>query len=110
MESITINGKPLQIVATSEFNRVYGGLEAALYVKDALIAIKKKPVDMYVFEMPDPEYLHIRCAGYCLNDNETLDEKTIVFKTESLPIKRFWFKIDDYGDKYVGTFLFPEDY
>lgn len=110
MPTYTVNSKPIQIVATAAFHQTYGGLEAALYTKEALQALRKKPVDMLVFEMVGEDRMRIRSAGYDLATNSVLDETTVIWETESLHIKKFWFKIDDHGDKYVGTFLFPEDY
>ena len=107
--SNTVNGKEIQIYATSGFNEKYGGLEAALYTKIALSVLKKHPVDMLVFEMAGDGCQQVRLAGYDFNTNE-LDEKTIAYKAESLPTDTFWFKVDDYGDYYVGTFLFPHEY
>lgn len=108
--SPTINGKPIRIVGTSNWDSKYGGLEAILYVKDALKALRKKPVDMLVFEMADESTLQIRSAGYDLATDSILDEESILLKTESLHVDKFFFKLDDYGDMYVGTFLMPEDY
>lgn len=67
------------------------------------------PYDMMVFEPNDVGLLQIRLAGYNFDTNQ-LDETTIVAKTELKIDRPFWFKIDDYGDRYVGTFLFPEEY
>ena len=106
----TVNGKPIEICASASFNDLYGGLEAALYTSEALKALRKKPVDMLVFEMAGEDQMRIRSAGYDLATDSILDETTVIMQVESLHIKTFWFKIDDYGDKYVGTFIFPEDY
>ena len=110
MTQPAINGKPLQIVATAGFNEKYGGLEAHLYIKEALSALEKHPVDMLVFEMADDIHMQIRSAGYDLATDSKIDETTILMKTESLPIEKFFFKLDDYGDRYVGTFLFPSEW
>lgn len=104
-----VNGKPIQFVGTTGWNDLYGGLEASLYIQTALAVLTKHPHDMLVFEMPDKNHYQIRLAGYHLS-TDVLDEKTVVFKTESLEIKTFWLKIDDYGQHYVGTFLFPDEY
>lgn len=105
-----VNGKPIQFVMTAAFQEQYGGLEAALYVRTALALLQKHPYDMLVFEMPDANHFQVRLAGYHLV-TEVLDEKTVVFKTQSLEIKTFWCKLDlNEEGNYVGTFLFPEDY
>ena len=103
------NNKPIEICVTSGFNDKYGGIESVMYAEVALTVLEKYPVDMLVFEMPDEDHFHVRLAGYDFN-TDVLDEETIAFKSKSLHIDTFWFKIDDYGDKYVGTFLFPEEY
>lgn len=105
----TVNGKPIEFMASAAFNEKYGGLEAMLYTKTALAVLQKYPYDMLVFEMPDEGHYQVRLAGYHLRD-DTLNETEVVFKTSSLHIEKFWLKVDDYGDKYIGTFLFPSDY
>lgn len=106
-----INGKPLRIVATRAWDSKYGGIEAIEYIRLMVQALQKKPVDMLVFEMADESNLQVRSAGYDLPTDSVLDEKTIIIGPEgSLHIDTFWFKIDNYGDHYVGTFLFPSDY
>jgi len=107
-----INNKEIRINATRTWNEMYGGLEARHYITMAINILKKKPVDMLVFENVtenDILKMQVRCAGYDFNTNE-LDEKTTFFKGESLEIKKFYFKIDDFGSHYVGTMLFPEEY
>jgi len=105
----TLLGKPIEFVASAAFHVKYGGLETILYTKTAHAVLKKYPHDMLVFEMPDEEHYRIRLAGYHLKTGH-LDETSVVFKTQSLKIETFWCKVDDYGDKYVATFLFPSDY
>jgi len=101
--------KELRIVATQGFDSLYTGLEAALYTKITLQILQKHPVDMLVFEMCGENHFHVKLAGYDFITNK-LDETTIAFKTESLHIETFWFKVDDYVDYYVGTFLLPSEY
>lgn len=79
------------------------------YIQMSLAILQKYPHDMLVFSMCDANHLQVKLAGYHLQ-TEVLDETTVVFKTASLSIDTFWLKIDDYGDKYIGTFLFPEEY
>ena len=106
----SINGKEIEIVATCGVNDKYGGIELAMYVKIMMIIIKEHDYDMYVIEMCDENHFQVRLAGYRLNGGE-LDEKSIVYKSEkSLHVEKMFFKIDDYGDKYVGTFLFPSEW
>jgi hypothetical protein len=104
--------KPIQFVGTQAWNSEYGGLEGSMYIKTAMEVLSKHPVDMLIFEMPDDEHFQVRLCGYRLDKGDQLypDETTIAFKTKSLEIRTFWLKIDDFGDKFVGTFMFPEDY
>jgi hypothetical protein len=66
MSKPMINGKPLQFVSTSNWKDKYGGIEGAMYIKEALDCITKHPVDMLVFEQPEAGVMHIRSAGYDL--------------------------------------------
>lgn len=108
--STTLLGKPIEFVCTAGWASKYGGLEAQLYIHTALGCLDRHPVDMLVFEQPKAGVMQVRSAGYDLPTDSKLDEKTILFKTESLPIQKFWLKVNNYGDKYVGTFLFPDEY
>jgi hypothetical protein len=108
-----INNKELKLHATTAWNEMYGGLEARYYITLAVKALRQKPVDMLVFENVTEDgqlKMQVRCAGYDLNGSGELDETTTFFKDTSLEIKNFWLKLDDYGDHYVGTMLFPEEY
>lgn len=110
MTAPVVNGKSIQFVMTAAFSNMYGGIEAAMYVRTSLEILQRHPYDMLVFEMTDESHFHVRLAGYHLSTG-VLDEKTIVYRTESLKIKTFWLKIDQNEDgNYIGTFLFPEDY
>jgi len=110
MAAPVINGKPVQFVSTAGWSEKYGGLEGAMYIKIALDCLTKHPVDMLVFEQPKDGVLQVRSAGYDLATDSKLDETTIIFSTKSLPVQKFWLKIDNYGEKYVATFLFPDEY
>lgn len=107
-----LNGKNLKVVATAGFNAKYGGMEAGMYTALAQQVLLDHPVDMLVFEMADKNHQRIRSAGYYMfgKHEGVLDEETVVYKAESLPTDTFWFKVDDYGDHYLGTFLFPDEY
>jgi len=105
-----LNGKAVQVVMACGFNAKYGGLESILYMKEAFAVLQKHPMDMLVFEMADEHTMQIRAGGYDLATDSILDEKTIFFQTESLHVDKFYFKLDDYGDRYVGTFLLANEY
>lgn len=106
---MNVNNKSIKFVATAGVSEKYAPLEMASNIRIALSVLIKYPVDMLIFEMVTPETLQIRLAGYDFNTG-VLDEKTVAYTTKSLPIEKFWLKIDDYGDHYVGTFLFPDEY
>lgn len=108
-------GEPIRFVGTAAFNEQYGGLEAALYVSEGYKALQKHPHDMLVFENDSEDTMIIRSAGYRLGvapEDSYLDEKTIVMRSPSLPIRKFWLKVDrnEENNGWYGTFLFPEDY
>ena len=66
------------------------------------------PYDMMVFEPNDQGMLDVRLAGYNFENNE-LNEETVICSTVFKFPRKFYWKVDDYGDRYVGTFLFPEE-
>jgi len=106
----TVNGKEVKVVAGQGFNALYGGIEAMMYLKMAFSVLQKHPVDMLVFESAGEGKQQIRLAGYDLATDSVLDETTIASTFDSLPTETFWFKLDNYGDHYVGTFLLPSEY
>jgi len=115
MNTLIFKGKPVNFVCTDYFNEKYGGLEMILYIKIIMQALRNNPRDMYVFsckEQGEKIIQSCRCAGYSIPENEhsDLDEKTIVWKDESLQTDTFWCKIDDHGDQWITTFLFPDEY
>jgi hypothetical protein len=113
MEKLKLNGKVLEIYSTSSWSSKYGQnpLLMIIFMNTLRMVLGKYPVDMLVFERKDGNDFSVRLAGYNFITN-VLDETTIAYASELFPveIERFWFKIDDYGDKYVGTFLFPSEY
>jgi len=105
--------KPLRVVVTRAFDDHYSHEEKVLLVMNVFEALRDKPVDMLVAESND-NHIEIRSAGYGLKDNE-LDEKTVVLRIkEYFPVRKFWAKVDtiqdEYGEYYLLTLLFPEDY
>ena len=105
MAAPIINGKPIQFVGTAGWSE-----KCAMYIKVALDCLAKHPVDMLVFEQPKDGVLQVRSAGYDLATDSKLDETTVIFSMKSLPVQKFWQKIDNYGETYVATFLFPDEY
>ena len=109
MQDATLLGKPIEFVASAGLHKKYGGIELIAYIQMARAILAKYPHDMLIFSMANDNHLQVRLAGYHLK-TEILDETTVVFKTESLHIDTFWLKIDAYPEKYIATFLFPEEY
>jgi len=105
MYAIKINNKPVQAVATAQIAEDFGPAGIAMLSMLAFHALQQKPVDMLVFEKDGA----VRSAGYDYRTNE-LDEETLLAKTKADFPESFWFKLDDYGDKYIGTFLYPHEY
>lgn len=104
----TVNGKPIQFVSTALWSQKFGGIKGAMYICEAMKCLTKHPVDMLVFETKN-DRMQIRSAGYDLATDSKLDETTVVTSFASLPTEKFWLKVDNYGDKYVATFLFPHE-
>lgn len=102
-------GKEIKFVATRGFDSEHGGIVTMMYVQMAMEVLATHLVDMLVFEMDGDDHMQVRLAGYDFNTEE-LDESTVALKFASLPIKTFWLKVNDYGEHFVGTFLFPEEY
>lgn len=98
--------KPIQPVMTKTWSDKYLK-RAEEFLTLTLAFIDRTPVDMLVFEMV-PEGVQIRSAGYHLRTNELVETSEVILYID--PVEEFWFKLDDYGDRYVGTFLLPEDY
>ena len=113
MNGLTYNGKEIKLAGSTAWNDAYGGIEAQLYMGMVKQALSIKAVDMYVFdnlEQGEDMKMTVRCAGYDLETDSELDEETVLITVDSIGIKTFWFKLDNQGDYYVGTFLFPSDY
>lgn len=101
--------KPICFYSTQNVIAEFGKSQMTLFISLILDLIQQYPFDMFIFEKGGNGDLQIRLAGYNLNTGE-LDETTIIYRSKSLPIRKFWLKIDDYEEKYIGTFLFPEEY
>ena len=102
--------KALEIAMTGNWAATIANHEETTheFLALALQFLSEHPVDMLVFE-PAGTKIRIRCAGYILG-TDTLDETTEADVDGPALDTKFWFKLDDYGDRYVGTFLMPEDY
>lgn len=102
--------KPVKYVMTAGFSNHYGPLEPLLYIRQARLIRTTHPFDMLVFENDTPKTMTVSVCGYHADTNESLEKNKLVARYRSLPIKKFWLKYDDYGNHWVGTFLFPEEY
>mgnify|MGYP001211986192 CR=1 FL=1 len=102
--------KDLKLVATATWDGHFPKDQVSYFFQITMKVLQKHPVDMLVFEHVNNK-LHVRLAGYELeNDTSVLDETTVVYTEDTKPFKTFWFKVDLQEDFYLGTFLFPEDY
>ena len=105
-------GKPVAVVHTDGFDSQYGGIEGTYYLNVMKCVLTKDPVDMYVWEVIDGDMV-ITSAGYGLTEEtkgELIEGPEVARLEGSMPTEKFWVKIDDYGDKYVMTFLFPHEW
>ena len=102
--------KAVEMYSTANFISKIGEVMARSYYDVMLKILGEYDYDMFVFE-PEGEDIRVRAAGYSFSADE-LEENLIVSRfTPLLPITdTVWFKIDDYGDRFLGTFLMPEDY
>lgn len=73
-----------------------------------LEVFKEDAMDMYVIENSKVS-AQIRASGY-RDFIGKLDETTILKQCDYEIPKTIWFKVGDYGDCYMGTILFPEEY
>jgi len=106
---LQFNGKEIRVMSTKTFSNKYGGMELVAYTGIAMRILKEHPVDMLIFEMAGKDRQQVKLSGYDFNTN-ILHEGEVVWSDKSLPTDTFWFKIDDHGEFYVGTFLFPSEY
>ena len=99
-----------RFVMTQGFHAHYGPIEPMAYIRLIGQHWEKHPIDMYIFENgPTEGTLTISVNGYHIETNAYV-ETTVIATVASMPIEKFWFKVDDYGDELVGTFLFPDEY
>jgi len=101
--------KRLELYGTKQFNEEFSQNDKELIAGVAINCFTQYKCDMFVFESICKNSFQVRLAGYSFNDNQ-LDEETVACKSEGHLNRNFWFKIDDYGNKFVGTFLFPDEY
>jgi hypothetical protein len=102
--------KEVKYVMTRGFSDHYGPIEPLLYIRLAKQIRVQNPYDMMVFENDTKKTMTVSVNGYHADTDKHLPENKVVTRIHSLPIKKFWLKYDDYGDHWVGTFLFPEEY
>jgi len=101
--------KPMQNYMTSNFQSQMDPLLVVNLIRIVNALFGDYPYDMLIFE-PDKEgCLQVRLAGYHF-ETDHLDEETVILETKIKLERVFWWKVDYYGDHYVGNFLFPEDW
>lgn len=107
--------KGTEFLATAGWDAKYGGIEAMLYEKLVRELFAKHKCDMYIFEYESKNKfesgdLIVSMEGYNVETEEYIPRKVVKRLKESAPIDKFWCKIDDYGDHFIATFLFPDEY
>jgi hypothetical protein len=102
--------KEVKFVMTAGFANHYGPIEPLMYIGIAKKVWASMPFDMLVFENEKKGFLKVSVTGYNVDTNEDQPENKQIMRVKSLDIKKFWLKYDDYGDYWIGTFLFPEEY
>ncbi len=102
--------KQLQVVMTSNLQQQIDPDLTGSILALVIHLFTQYPYDMFVIEPGKDNRLQIRLAGYSFEDR-IQDEETVIFQTDLVGDNAIiWFKVDDYGDKYIGTLLLPEDY
>jgi len=101
--------KPLSFAATTAFHQHFGEYFSEMLSKTLTRVFTSFPFDMFVFEPSGDKAMSIRLAGYNCTTGER-DEATVVLTLPAAVDRPFWLKIDDYGNRYHATFLFPEEY
>jgi hypothetical protein len=99
--------KQLNIFATSLIVEDLGNILLKL-IPIVLRVFKENKMDMYIVEK-EGKNSTVRACGY-KDFTGKLDEETILARCDFAIKRNFWFKVDDYGDSYVGTCLYPEEY
>ena len=102
-----INSKPINFFATTAVNEENSETISMLILACYRI-LQKHFVDMLVIEKNDNK-IKIRSAGYFFIDEYVLDEKTILGEFSINITRKIWLKVDDYGNQYIATFVYPEE-
>ena len=101
--------KPLKVFATRGAVAALGEEFSSRMLIEILKLFPDHPYDLFVIQSDGEKEASIRLAGYHLISND-LDESTVIASFVWSLSENFWFKVDDYGEHYVGTLLLPEEY
>lgn len=101
--------KPLKVFATRGVVASIGEQTASEILIEILKLFPDHPYDMYVIGSTGEEGSSVKLAGYHLVTND-LDETTVIASFSWHLGENIWFKVDDYGEHFVGTLLLPEEY
>ena len=99
-----INGKPVVIVETPEYQERYTGMQAHQYQKVAFYAIENYPYSQVIFEYVNGATA-IFVTGRALREGfEDLKGEKFITSVLSLPIERFVLELEENEDCFTGTF------
>jgi len=106
--------KPIEYYATRGINLDYTFPEIMILHQRVNQVFLKTGFDFYSFTRHSENKAVMKANGYNLFDNkqECPDEegKEDIFPFCIREGKKLWCKIDDYGNKFVITLLFPDEY
>lgn len=110
--------KGIKFSSTARWAETFAGLEGVLWINIVQKLVQKYKCDMYIFEYVPVKReedfatgtITISMEGYNIETEEYIKPQTIQYLHEAFPIEKFWCKLDDYGDHFVATFLFPDEY
>ncbi len=100
--------KPLNIFATQTIQHDFQNVLPLLTLTVQQL-FEKHDYDMFVFRPGEASKTNITLEGYSFKNGDL--KEGIIVKTIGLKLGSvIWFKIDDYGEYFVGTFLYPSEY
>ena len=102
--------KPVEFYLSSGVSEYLDPLTVIRFHTLSAGAFMRSALDMYVIEKCPNGTGQVRAAGRSFADPNHLDESTVFHTFKSFSYRTIWAKIDDYGSKYVCTFLFPSEY
>ena len=99
--------KPLKYYSTKLVSEQYKDVlpELILIIAESF---KTNDYDMFLIQ-PKDNKAELIISGYSFSTGK-LKEGCVIKEINLKITETIWFKIDDYGNRYVGTFLYPTEY